>query len=57
MKFDLTKISPMKNIAVLTAMVLVLGSSIWSQSSTASNVAMASPAQAVAPSPAPERWR
>ena len=57
MKFDLTKISPMKNIAVLTAMVLVLGSSIWSQSSTASKVAMASPAQAVAPSPAPERWR
>jgi D-alanyl-D-alanine dipeptidase len=57
MKFDLTKISSTKNIAVLTAMVLVLSSSIWSQSSTSSKVAMASRAQAVAPPPAPERWR
>src|SRR6476659_11261825 len=57
MKFELTKISSTKTIAVLTAMILVLSSAIWSQYSTASKVAMASHAQAAAPPPAPERWR
>jgi hypothetical protein len=59
MKFDLTKISSTKTIAVLATIFFALNSSIWSQSSTGpstSSVATAARVQTVAPPPAPERW-
>jgi D-alanyl-D-alanine dipeptidase len=59
MKFDLTKISSTKTIAVLSTIFFALNSSIWSQSSTGpstSSVATAARVQTVAPPPAPERW-